>query len=153
MWTFIKRLFGFGKKLPTNEVDLGTPPTLKPNRAPKAVYKAIYYRRNGNYYLYEDDSLLEDLVMLAILTDMFDESELEYQENNIVVQDIVPEEPETTVQSIDAAVEEIRQETSYTDTSSELETTRERYVSEPSSYDSSSSYDSGSSDSSGGGDD
>ncbi len=180
MWNFIKRMFGFGKKDESYmDADFYKPltegntrhtakpnstanvrpkaPPLTPTNASKAVYKATYYRRNGNYYLYEDDSLLEDLFIIEMLMSMFDEAELEYDEGGPEPQFIVDDEVETTIETIDAAVEEVRQETprysfvaSTSEPESEPEKSTSSYGSGSSSYDSS---DSGSSDSGGGGSD
>lgn len=122
-----------------------------------------YYKRNGNYYDREDDSIIEDAILLVILMDMFDAGEIDDTVNMSAPE---PTEPEEDILDLDVSeMEVITSEESY----SAPEPVRETYTppvqesysapepvreSAGSSYssgsDSSSSYDSGSSDCGGG---
>ena len=115
-----------------------------------------YYKRNGNYYSAEDDSLLEDLMLLYVLSQLFAEGAVpEYNDGNFAANEntfdvnVINEVPEdlldvdvssTPVVDVNAAIEP---------TYTPPEPVRESYSSGYSDSSSSSSYDSGSSDSGG----
>ncbi len=133
MWNKIKQWFGFGKKKESIKVPQSPPPapTIKTradisstNYNRNNVSRTNYYRRNGRFYSNADDSLIENLMLVAVLTEMFDD-------NVLIMPTIESTEPETSVEEIDTVVESVR----------------ETYIApEPSaSYDSGSSYDSGNS--------
>lgn len=171
MWNFLKRLFGFGKKpAPVDSVksNVVSKPTQAPVPASKTVHthanvkREQYYRRNGKFYQYDDDSEIEDLILLVILMDVFSD-DIETEERAEAVQALNEmEEPDidsmiedsTTVEDIEIAVAEVRE----TYVAPEPTPTPEPAYSAPEpSYSApepsySSSYDSGGSDS-GGGDD
>jgi len=108
-------------------------------------YRAKYYRRDGNYYSTDDDSLIEDLILIALLANVFDSADADTSETN---------EPETNIEediaAIDVAAEEVRK--AYVEPESyaapEPEPSR-NYVGDGSDYDGGGSdYDGGGSDSS-----
>ena len=178
MWNFLKRLFGFGKKpAPVESVksNVVSKPTAAPVPASKTVHtranvkREQYYRRNGKFYQYDDDSEIEDLILLAILLDVFsDDIEMEERAEATEVLNEMEEpniedmiEASTTVVDIDAAVAEVRE--TYvapepTPTPTPTPTPEPAYSAPEPSYStpepsysdsSSSSYDSGGSDSGG----
>ena len=210
MWAAIKRFFGFGQsetvvveptenrvpKASKPEYSLpevgdipvmptGIPPAPQPiqkkRHTRKNVVKSKYYRRGGDYYDIEDDSLIMDLALVVILSEMFTaEEDWDFVETpeDAVVAGVVEAydsdeiaiaaaevEPETTVSDIDAAVAEVAASIPDPAPVVDTEPTYNSYsggsssstYSGGSSYsggsDSSSSYDSGSSDSGGGSDD
>lgn len=132
--------------------------SLKKAQARKAkTNPKNYYRRGGNYYSSENDSLIEDLMLLYVLSELFTENDIpQYNDGNFAANENtfdvneINEVPEDLL-DIDVRstpVVEATPEPSYT--APEPEPVRESYSSGYS--DSSSSYDSGSSDS-GSGDD
>ena len=66
MWQAILRFFGFGKRP-------GTGPSVSPKFTKKNILPSNYYRRGGKYFAVNDDSLIEDLLLLAILEEYYDE--------------------------------------------------------------------------------
>lgn len=152
MFNWFLRLFGFGKKDETTNVNV-TEKTRASSVTPtrKNVDRTKYYRKNGNFYAYEDDSLVEDLLMVAILVEMFDEPDYIPQDDGLTEEASIDDD----AAAIDAAVEQIREETAapevvYSDpTPVRVPDPTPDYSSSSSSdygsSDSSSSYDSGSS--------
>lgn len=111
MFNWFLRLFGFGKK-PVLDTEIVTetaslPPKISDSPTRKNVDRRKYYRRNGNFYSYADDSLVEDLLMMAILVEMFDEPDYIPQDDSAVVESVAD-----SVAEIDAAVEQVRETTS-----------------------------------------
>ncbi len=162
MFNWLLRLFGFGKKTETVTETASLPKvesTAMPAVTPavggtptptrKNVDRTKYYRKNGNFYSIDDDSLIDDLLMLAILVEMFNEPDYVPQEDVVVIDDSAAE-----AAAIDASVEReskvvvapeyVAPEPSYTPEPTRSYATGSDY----SSSDSSSSYDSGGSDSS-----
>jgi len=149
MFNWLLRLFG-KKDTPITKSATVAPGSVPPRPTPtptrKNVDRTKYYRKNGNFYSIDDGSLIEDLLMVAILTEMFDEPDYVPQNDGGV------DELAADVAAVDAAVEReskiletpeyVEPEPTYTP-----EPTRS-YASGASDYGSSSSYDSGGSDSS-----
>jgi len=84
MLNWFKRLFGSKPEQTT------IPETISENlsRVPKKkkpvskytrsnVSAKKYYKRNGSYYDRDDDSIIEDAILLVILMDMFDNGEID----------------------------------------------------------------------------
>jgi len=115
------------------------------------VRRAEYYRRGNSFYRYDDDSLIEDLILIGILTDMFD-SDLDLQETVEMNESGFVEAPAAaSAPSVDEIVERSTPDypsQSYTPEPSYSAPEPDRYSS--GGYDSGgSSYDSGGSDSGG----
>jgi len=132
MWEAIKLFFGFGtlKNVETTPettkhrkvvtVQLAPAPMQKPRYNINNVKRSEYYRRGGEYYRMDDDSIIRDTALIAVLIDMFlQEDDLDYIEANYTVEDAVAASmvydsdeiaisiPENTVDYIDPAVEAV----------------------------------------------
>ena len=90
--------------------------SLTPARNPehyksRAHYREKYYRRGNNFYDVDDDSLIEDLILLTLLMDIFDDVEAQEIVEDIVINENI--EPETNIAddiaAIDAAEEAVRE--------------------------------------------
>ena len=127
MFSF-KSLFGKTKKASKRPV----PPTGQ-KFTTKNVRKSDYYLNNGKYYAMEDDSLIEDLILLAVIAELYNTDVVDVDEGaggtpvSSAAEDIA---------AIDAAAESVREEYSRP----------EPVYSAPEPSYSSDSYDSGSSD-------
>lgn len=161
MWNWIKKLFGFGKKAEAPKKP--TAPVITPQSIERTVaaHKSVarrravtranirrsdYYRRGNKYYYADDDSLIEDLFVLALVMDAFGDTR-----PTDVVEPEINDNIESDVDAIDAAEERIR--AAYVAPEPEPRRTPEPAYSEPEpsrSYDSGSSYDSGGGDCGGG---
>ena len=111
-----------------------------------------YYRRGGRYYSAEDDSLIEDLVLLYVLSELFSDNDIaQYNDGEFPSREVTEDLLDVDVSS--TPVVEAVPEPSYS--APDPEPTRYDSGSSYSSgsSDSGSSYDSGSSDSGGGSDD
>ena len=182
-WQTIKEFFGFGGTVveETAGHDHSPPPpppkpalrVIEPvTRQPQISLKKAqarkvktnpkhYYRRGGNYYSTEDDSLIEDLMLLYVLSELFTDNDVpQYNDGNFAANENtfdvnqVNEVPEDLLDIDVSSTPVVEPATSYTPpeptyTPPEPEPVRESYSSYSDS-DSSSSYDSGSSDSGGG---
>jgi len=127
----------------------------------RAYYRNAYYRRGNNFYSVDGDSLVDDLVLLTLLMNAFDDEvyademidEVSVGDDIPVLENVVEVESsiETDIAAIDAAEEAVREKIS-----EPAWVEPEPYVPEPEpsrSYsDYSSSYDSGSSSYDSGGD-
>jgi hypothetical protein len=165
MWNFILTLFGLGKS--------GTPAVASrpPSRTPvqvtkKSTLRGKYYRRGNEYYSCDDDSLIEDILLIGLLTEMYDEGDINEYEGEIdVYADPVTEAPEENLLDMDVSstpVEavpetewkiEVPADVEPTPPTFEPEPEPTRYSSGSSFASGSSDYDSGSSDSGGSSDD
>jgi len=96
---------------PVSAEDAATKTAVNANATParnpehyrsRAHYREKYYRRGNNFYSVDDDSMIEDLILLTLLMDVFDEQDAEAAE---IVEETNTEED---VAAIDAAVEEVR---------------------------------------------
>ncbi len=177
----ILNFFGLGKKEETSQplTEGSTLSSVKtqperpqpPARPPikkTSIRAKNYYRRKGNYYSSSDDSLIEDLMLLVVLNELFSDGDIREIDESIPysVSEPVEDLPADDLLDIDVSdtpvVESVREEVNWSvdvpaDNTPEAATytpvRQESYSSGYSDSDSSSSYDSGSSDSGGGSDD
>lgn len=122
--------------------------SLKKAQARKArTNPRNYYRRGGKYYSLMDDSLIEDILLLYVLTDLFSDNDVpDYNEVEMAraVEPEITEEPVEDLLDIDVSETPVVEAETYSapePTYSEPEPVRES-----SSFSSGSSYSSGSSD-------
>ena len=122
MWNWLLNVIlpwrWFSKKPETVTPESPTPrarPAAPVRYTRENVNRSNYYRRNGNFYSVDDDSLIEDLILLALLTDIFDEP-LEAGEISVEVDIVeatdsveIDDSVEADIAAIDAAVEEVRE--------------------------------------------
>ena len=159
-WQTVKEFFGFGGNAveETATMDVSRPiqaaPTLRviepvTVRQPQISLKKAqvrkaktnpknYYRRGGRYYSTTDDSLIEDLMLLYILSELFSEDEVaQYNDGEFPAREVTEDLQDIDVSSTPVVAVET------------ISTAKPSYTPpepEPTRYDSGSSYSSGSSD-------
>ena len=159
MWNYILTLFGFGKS--ATPAVASRPAARTPVQVTKkSTLRGKYYRRGSEYYSCADDSLIEDILLIGLLTEMYDEGDINEYESEIDVDaaeetlDPIAEAPEELL-DIDVSetpVVEGHWNTPPTEWKVEVpaepEPVAPKFESEPepTRYDSGSSYASGSSD-------
>jgi uncharacterized membrane protein YgcG len=123
VWNWILPWRWFSKKKetvaepvrPSSKVEAPETWPSAPKRNPdnyrgRDYYRSKYYRRGNSFYSSDDDSLVEDIILLTLLMGAFD-TEADDIVDEITMDDVA--EPETSIEAdiaaIDAAVEEVRE--------------------------------------------
>jgi len=110
MFNFLKVLFG-GATTTKTVKPIANPPKPQPKYTRGNTSRKDYYLKNGSYYSVEDDSLIEDLILIALLSEMFsdDVESYEAEYNESINDELITDERSNDIAEILAAEESARE--------------------------------------------